>query len=245
MGGCDNKAALNGQIWSIHMADFNTPAVPLRAVFFDWDGTVADTSPGIYNSIRYALRQFGMEDKPDDELRFFMGPPLYVGFEHVFGVSPERASELTDTYRVYYRETGIFECKVYEGLGDLLRELRNAGVKTGVVSSKPKVFLDRLVEHFGLTDCFDAVIGPELDNHESNKTVLVNQGLKELMLLPSIAAMVGDRHFDMEGAKQAGVTAVGVLYGFGTEEELCRAGADAICEQVADLRGYLLQHCGV
>ena len=223
----------------------STSGAPIRAVLFDWDGTVADTRPGIFNSVSYAIGQYGIADKPDDELRYFIGPPLYDGFEHVFGVSPELANELTDTYRVYYRDKGIFECNVYEGVGDLLRELHDAGVKTAVVSSKPKEFLDRLVEHFGLAEHLDAVVGPAMDNHNSNKTVLVNQALKELMLLPSTVAMIGDRHFDMEGAKAAGVSAVGVLYGYGTEEELCKAGADAICDQVADLRGFLLQHCGV
>lgn len=223
----------------------STSGAPIRAVLFDWDGTVADTRPGIFNSVRYAIGQYGIADKPDDELRYFIGPPLYDGFEHVFGVSPELANELTDTYRVYYRDKGIFECNVYEGVGDLLRELHDAGVKTAVVSSKPKEFLDRLVEHFGLAEHLDAVVGPAMDNHNSNKTVLVNQALKELMLLPSTVAMIGDRHFDMEGAKAAGVNAVGVLYGYGTEEELCKAGADAICDQVADLRGFLLQRCGV
>ena len=205
------------------MADFKTPGVPIRAVLFDWDGTVADTRPGIFNSVRYAIGEHGIPDKPDDELRYFIGPPLYDGFEHVFGV----------------------ECNIYAGVGDLLRELHDAGIKTAVVSSKPKEFLDKLIEHFGFADCLDAVVGPAMDNHNSNKTVLVNQALKELMLLPSTVAMIGDRHFDMEGAKAAGVNAIGVLYGYGTEEELCRAGADAICEQVVDLRGYLLQHCDI
>lgn len=223
----------------------STSGAPIRAVLFDWDGTVADTRPGIFNSVRYAIGQYGIADRPDDELRYFIGPPLYDGFEHVFGVSPELANELTDTYRVYYRDKGIFECNVYDGVGDLMRELHDAGVKTAVVSSKPKEFLDRLVEHFGLAEHLDAVVGPAMDNHNSNKTVLVNQALKELMLLPSTVAMIGDRHFDMEGAKAAGVNAVGVLYGYGTEEELCAAGADAVCEQVVDLRGFLLQHCGV
>ena len=223
----------------------STSGAPIRAVLFDWDGTVADTRPGIFNSVRYAIGQYGIADRPDDELRYFIGPPLYDGFEHVFGVSPELANELTDTYRVYYRDKGIFECNVYDGVGDLLRELHDAGVKTAVVSSKPKEFLDRLVEHFGLAEHLDAVVGPAIDNHNSNKTVLVNQALKELMLLPSTVAMIGDRHFDMEGAKAAGVNAVGVLYGYGTEEELCAAGADAVCEQVADLRGFLLQHCAM
>ncbi|MBO4382865.1 MAG: HAD hydrolase-like protein [Clostridia bacterium] len=211
-----------------------------QAVLFDWDGTMADTAPGVFASVRYALEQFGIPDKPDEELAYFIGPPLYDGFETVFGVSPEEAIELTDTYRVYYRDRGIFECTVYDGLGDLLRALNADGVKTAVVSSKPKVFLDRLVEHLGLADAFDAVVGPALDNHVSDKSVLVRQALEELDVPAEAAAMVGDRHFDMEGAKKTGVFAIGILFGYGTEEELCRSGADTICEQVVDLKGFLL-----
>lgn len=221
------------------MPDTNRPA-PFRAVLFDWDGTVADTRPGIFNSIRYAIGQAGIPDRPDEELQYFIGPPLYVGFEHVFGVSPEAANELTDTYRVYYRETGIYECAVYDGVGDLLTNLRAAGVRTAVVSSKPKEFLDRLVDHFGLAGSFDAVIGPEMHNHNANKTVLVNTALEALGLPPEAAAMVGDRHFDMEGAKAAGVTAVGILFGYGEEAELKAAGADVICPSVKDLGAFLL-----
>ena len=210
------------------------------AVFFDWDGTIADTRPGIFNSVRYATRKLGIPDKPDEELQYFIGPPLYDGFEHVFGVNPDLAVTLTDTYRIYYRDTGIYECSIYDGIRDLLVSLRAAGIKTAVVSSKPKEFLDRLVEHFDLADCFDAVVGPAMDNHNSNKTVLVNTALKEMMLLPSSAAMVGDRHFDMEGAKAAGVTAIGVLYGYGEEEELMTAGADIICPGVEDVCACLM-----
>lgn len=209
------------------------------AVFFDWDGTVADTRRGIFNSVRYAIGEYGIPDRPDEELTYFIGPPLYDGFEHVFGAAPDLAVALTDTYRVYYRETGIFECDVYEGLGDLLRALRVAGVKTAVVSSKPKVFLDRLVEHFGLTDCFDTVVGPALDNHDSNKEVLVRAALRELDVPAKRAAMVGDRHFDMEGAAAAGVAAIGVLYGYGTKEELLAAGARSVAETVEDLKAIL------
>ena len=219
----------------------STSGAPIRAVLFDWDGTVADTRPGIFNSVRYAIGQYGIADKPDDELRYFIGPPLYDGFEHVFGVSPELANELTDTYRVYYRDKGIFECNIYDGVGDLLRKLHDAGVKTAVVSSKPKEFLDRLVEHFGLADHLDAVVGPAMDNHNSNKTVLVNQALKELMLLPSTVAMIGDRHFDMEGAKAAGVNAVGVLYGYGDRAEMEAAGADWIAPSVEALHCQLTE----
>lgn len=222
------------------MSETNRTA-PFCAVLFDWDGTVADTGPGIFNSVRYAARHFGLPEKTDEDLQFFIGPPLYVGFEHVYGVSPEESNELTDTYRVYYRKTGIFECNIYDGVRDLLTDLRHAGIRTAVVSSKPKEFLDRLVDHFDLTGSFDAVVGPEMHNHNANKTRMVNQALEELGLPPENVAMVGDRHYDMKGAKGAGVTAVGILYGYGEEEELKAAGADIICSTVKDLSDRLLR----
>ncbi len=214
---------------------------PYKAVLFDWDGTIADTSLGIFNSIHYAVREHGIPDKSNEELGYFIGPPLYDGFETVFGVSPELANELTDTYRVYYKDKGIFECEVYDGVDDLVRELHATGYKTAVVSSKPMDFLTRLVEHFGLSNDFDVVVGPEMKNHVSDKKVLVERALAALEVEPSEAAMIGDRHFDMEGASQAGVFPVGILYGFGSEEELRNSGAGAICEKVSDVKSIF---CG-
>ena len=215
------------------MARFST-------VFFDWDGTVCNTKEGIYNSVRYAARQFDLPDRTDEELDYFIGPPLYDGFEHVYGVSPELASDLVDTYRVYYTDRGIYESVLYEGIGDVVHSLRAAGIQTAVVSSKPQEYLDRLVEHFDLTDAFDYVLGPEMNNHVSNKAVLVRNALKTLGAAPETSAMVGDRRYDMEGAKDAGVTAVGILFGFGSKEELNASGADVLCETVGDLKRYLL-----
>ncbi len=211
-----------------------------KAVFFDWDGTVADTAPGVLNSVRYAIREHGVPDRPDDELLYFIGPPLYEGFEHVFGVTPEEAVELTETYRVYYRKQGIYECELFDGIRDLLLALRDRGVKTAVVSSKPQVFLERLADHLDLREALDAIVGPELSNHNADKSVLVRRALEETGVAPEEAAMVGDRMFDMAGAKTVGVTAVGILFGYGEEEELRTSGADVICATSEDLTEYFL-----
>ncbi len=211
-----------------------------KAVFFDWDGTIADTSPGIFNSVRYAIRAFDIPDRPDEELAYFIGPPLYDGFEHVFGVSPEMANTLTDTYRVYYRERGIYECTLYDGIRDLLFALRTRGVKTAIVSSKPQVFLETLTDYHDLRDCVDVILGPELTNHVSDKTALVRRALEETAVRPEEAAMVGDRKFDMAAAKTVGVTAVGILFGYGEEKELRESGADVICATSEDLTEYFL-----
>lgn len=211
-----------------------------KAVFFDWDGTVADTRPGIFNSVRYAITEHGVPDRPDDELTWFIGPPLYEGFEHVFGVSPEMAVTLTDTYRVYYRKQGIYECDLYDGIRDLMLALRARGVRTGIVSSKPQVFLETLTDYLDLREAVDVIVGPELSNHISDKSVLVERALSESGVAPEEAAMVGDRMFDMAGAKKVGVTAVGILFGYGDAEELKASGADVICETPADLAAYFL-----
>ena len=210
------------------------------AILFDWDGTVADTREGIFNSVRYAVRELGIPEKPEAELQYFIGPPLYDGFEHVFGVSPELASVLTDTYRIYYSDRGIYESRLYDGVRDLLIALRAAGAKTAVVSSKPQEYLDVLVSYFDLTDCFDFVLGPEMNNHVSNKARLVTQAMDLLACRPEETAMIGDRKFDMAGAKDAGADAIGVLYGYGTAEELREYGADVLCEDVDALREALL-----
>ena len=208
-----------------------------NAVLLDFDGTVADTRPGIFNSIRYAMKADGRDVPAGADLDYFLGPPLYDSFSHVFGVDEKTAERLTDLYRVYYNEKGVFECALYDGIPELLDALRAAGIRTAVVSSKPTKFLNMLVPHFALETRFDAVIGPDLANKKADKTWLVQEALKTLGLpCDQSAAMVGDRRFDMEGAVRAGVTAVGALYGYGTREELLEAGAELLAAAPEELK---------
>lgn len=212
-----------------------------KAVLFDCDGTVSDSRPGIFNSINYAITKNGIEPVSDGELQYFLGPPLYHSFAHIFGVSEEVAEELTETYREYYNSKGVFETTPYEGIIDVLAGLKENGLKTAIVSSKPVEFLEMVIPHLGLSEYFDVIIGPEMNNHNSSKERLVKRALECLQLEASKdIAMVGDRHFDMEAAVKTGVTGVGITYGYGTKEELQIAGADAIVESTSELKKYLL-----
>ncbi|NLL62632.1 MAG: HAD hydrolase-like protein [Ruminococcaceae bacterium] len=208
-----------------------------EAVIFDFDGTVADSSLGIKNSIKFALKVFDIPVGDEAKLDSFIGPPLYESFESAYGVDSELSSKLVDTYRVYFADKGVFECEVFPGFLEILKELKEQGVKLAVASSKPKHFLDIAVSHIGADEFFDSVKGPDLKNYESNKTQLILEACKDLGVRPSKRiAMVGDRSYDIEGANSAGVTSIGVEYGFGSREEFLEHNADLIVATIEDLK---------
>ncbi len=213
----------------------------IRAVFFDFDGTIANTERGIKNAIRFSLAEKGIPVGDPAALDYFIGPPLYDGYSHVYGTEEPLTSELVDLYRVYYQKQGVFELDLYPGIRELLEALKAAGIKTAVTSSKPLHFLQMAVPFVGIEDLLDAVIGPELHNKNADKTYLLGCALAQLSLQagPDIC-MVGDRHYDVTGGKKAGASAIGVTYGFGSEQELLAAGADAIAHTPEELKSLLL-----
>lgn len=212
-----------------------------EAVIFDFDGTVADTGRGVKNAIKHALNTYNIPVGDEAGLDYFIGPPLYEGFEHVYGLTPEFASRLVDEYRVYYSEKGVYECDLYPGLMEFLKKLKESGVKLAVASSKPKHFLDTVVSFIGADKYFDFVIGPELTNHNANKTTLILSACEALGVSPSKkVAMIGDRFYDIEGASGAGVTSVGITFGYGSYEELSEHGADIIVSSVEELKKAVL-----
>lgn len=212
-----------------------------NAVIFDFDGTVADTGKGVKNSVKYALNVHGIPVGDETLLDRFIGPPLYESFEKLYNVSPEKADELVDTYRIYYAKKGVYELTPYPGMIELLSALKSAGIKTAVASSKPKHFLDVAVPHIGADKYFDYIIGPELKNHNSDKSSLITSALSVLCEdAGKHIAMVGDRFYDIEGAKAVGVTSVGVTFGYGEREELSLSGADFIVSNTDELKALLL-----
>lgn len=216
------------------------------AVLFDFDGTLADTSRGIKNSIRYALREAKIPVGDESRLNYFIGPPLYEGFSHVYGADEKLSEELVRLYRVYYAKSGVYECELYPRVREMLEALQKAGLTLGVVSSKPKHFLDMAVPHLGIDSYFSAIVGPELKNKNADKSFLIRQALEQMEKAgaPSKACssviMAGDRFYDIEGAKRECLTAVGVTYGFGSAEELRNAGADFLAETPADITKFTI-----
>ena len=207
-----------------------------KYILFDLDGTVTDPEVGITLSVAYALRHYGIEVEDARSLRKFIGPPLHDSFIDFYGFSREKAFEAVDKYRERFAETGIFENEPYEGIHELLAQLKSEGYIMAIASSKPEVFTKRIIEHFDLSPYFTEVCGSELDGKRTDKAEVITYALEKL---GSPAAedviMVGDRHHDIVGAKKNGLTSIGVLYGFGSEDELHEAGADYIAASVNDI----------
>ena len=211
------------------------------AVIFDFDGTVADTGEGVRNAIRYSLNEYKMPIY-EDRLNEFLGPPLYLTYESMYGISPELANDLVDTYRVYYSKIGVHELKAGDGMLELASALKEKGVRLAIASSKPLVFLETGVHDIGADDLFEEVVGPALKNHEANKAYLVRTACERLGIEPSKrVAMVGDRFYDIDGANEVGVTSIGIEFGFGTRDEFIEHNADIIVATVEELEAELLK----
>lgn len=211
----------------------------ISAVLFDLDGTLTDPGEGITNSVAYALRCRGIAVPEREALYAFIGPPLSESFMRYFDLSAEEAEDAIRAYRVYFRDRGIFENRVYDGIAELLQRLHDAGCRIVLATSKPEVFARQILSHFHLIDLFDQVTGASMDGSLCQKGDVIAKALRDAGIDPSESVMVGDRRYDMEGAHQNGMRAVGVLYGYGSRAELTEAGADAIASDVASLGSIL------
>ena len=216
-----------------------------KYLLFDLDGTLTDPKNGITTCVQYALKSFGIEEPDLDKLEPFIGPPLKDSFMNFYGMDEEQAEKAVEKYRERFRDTGIFENKVYDGIPAMLRLLQSKGMHLAVASSKPTVFVERILEHFHLDKYFEVVVGSELDGSRVNKDEIVQEALNRLFHYKSIQReqvyMIGDRKFDVEGAKAHRIESVAVAYGYGSMEELKEAKADYIVRTVAELQKFLLR----
>lgn len=210
-------------------------------ILFDLDGTVSDPREGITTSVQYALRSFGIEEPDKKKLEPFIGPPLRDSFMRFYGFTPEQAEAAVAKYRERFSVTGKFENELYPGMKQMLAELQAAGAHLAIASSKPAVFVEDILAYFGIRQYFEVVVGSELDGTREKKEEVVQEALRRFGLNEySRVAMVGDRKFDVEGAKAIGAHSVGVTYGFAGPGELQAAGAEIIVDDVAGLRRALL-----
>lgn len=207
-------------------------------VFFELDGTLTDPKKGFVTSVRFALAELNIEFDPDINFESYIGPPLQYTFRELCGDrhSTEVAISL---YRERYAETGLYENKVYEGITECLDQIFGTAETIHVATSKPTVFAKRIIEHFELDQYFNVVFGSNLDGSLSDKTELLEHVLRHLGIAPQNAVMIGDRRFDMIGAKNNGIRALGVLWGYGSEEELKSAGADGICAHPKEIYDHI------
>lgn len=217
-------------------------------ILFDLDGTLSDPKQGICGSVQYALKSFGIEEPDIDRLEPFIGPPLRDSFMKYYGFTPEQAEEAVAKYRERFSVTGKYENTLYPGIAPLLHDLVRAGAKLAIASSKPTIYVEDILVHFGIRQYFDIVVGSELDGTRDRKEEVVDEALRQLDekygAKPCEVVMVGDRCFDVEGAKAAGTRSVAVTYGYAQPGELEQAGADIIVRDVEGLRQVLMGGAG-
>lgn len=211
----------------------------IRYVLFDLDGTLTDPKEGITKCVQYALSKFGIEADTEDLLPF-IGPPLYDSFPEYYGLNREDTEKAVAYYRERFHEVGMFENIPYEGMTAFLKELKENGFITAVATSKPEEASVIILKHFGFAPYFDVISGSNPDGTKSKKTELMEDVRLRLSIdkedFLSRAVMVGDRRFDIEGAKSTGIRSIGVSYGYAAEGELEAAGADYIVGSVEELR---------
>ena len=211
-------------------------------ILFDLDGTLTDSGPGITNAVRYALGQKGYAVPPREELFSFIGPPLHVSFQRRCGVDEAGAAELVRTFRVYYNEMGgILENEVYPGIRELLGELKKAGKRLVLATSKPQAAAELVMRHFGLDEWIPVIIGGTDDPRRNTKGKVIAWALREYGIDPGTAVMVGDREHDVQGAAENGIPAIGITWGYGDRVELEGAGAKAIFDTPAETAEYILR----
>lgn len=206
----------------------------MSTIFFDLDGTLTDPKDGITRSIQHALRALGAPVPEADALLWCIGPPLQQSLATLLG-DAGAARDALALYREYFAQTGLYENAVYDGIPEVLTALQEAGHRLFVATSKPHVYADRIVRHFALDRFFETVFGSELDGTRTDKTALLRHALDETGVAPGVAVMIGDRKHDMIGASGNGIRGIGVLYGYGTREELIAAGAQRVVTAPKDL----------
>lgn len=211
-----------------------------KIVLFDLDGTLTDPGEGITNSAAYALNKFGISVTDKTMLYKFIGPPLKDSFMKYYGFSESDALLAIDYYREYFGDKGIFENSVYIGIEQMLLHLKNSGRNIVLATSKPQKYAVEILKHFKLYKYFDFIGGATMDGARSEKSDVIKYVLNNINFDSlSDIVMVGDREHDIIGAKQNDIDSIGVLFGYGTEEELESAGATHIAKSVDEILKFL------
>ncbi len=196
-----------------------------KNIMFDLDGTVTDSGRAIISSVEYALSHFGITDQPEEKLQTFIGPSLFDSFEREYRMTEEDCEKAVSLYRSIYETERMYDVDIYEGIPELLNELKKAEYKVFLITSKPLVFSEKILKRIGLADYFDHMTGPDLSDHSSDKKRLIEKAIEEYGLNKSECVMIGDTGYDIRGAVEAGIDSIAVTYGYGKTEELKAAGA--------------------
>ncbi|MEE1186707.1 MAG: HAD-IA family hydrolase [Acutalibacteraceae bacterium] len=206
-----------------------------KNAIFDLDGTIVDSSPGIYESVRYALDKMGIENYDESLLKNFIGPPLTYSFSRYFNMSEADADKAVVFYRENYSVSGVNKTSLYEGMKDLLSGLKQKGIRLYIASSKPQIFVEKVLADHNLTDYFDFIAGATFDKTRNSKTDVLKYLIDKTNIDVRASIMIGDRFHDIEGAHNLNMKCAAVLFGFGNKEEFLEYKADYIAKDCSDL----------
>lgn len=219
----------------------------LQYLLFDLDGTLTDSSEGITKSVQYGLKSVGIEVENLEDLLVFIGPPLEYSFREYYHLAEEQIELAREKYRERYAKVGMFENALYPGMASLLKDMKKRGKHLAVASSKPEVYVRQILKYFNVEQYFEVIVGSGMDGTLGTKEEVVAEALRQLFKGEKVSteetAMIGDRHFDIEGGKANQITTIGVEYGFPLENELREAKADFIVRSVEELHQFLLRGC--
>ena len=209
-------------------------------LLFDLDGTLTDPKVGITTCVQYALQDFGIEEPDLDKLTPFIGPPLTESFKQFYGMNEEQAGRAVEKYRERFKDTGIFENELIDGVPSMLKELKKHGKKLALATSKPAPYSAKIVKHFGIDKYFDFLSCSELDGTHNDKSEIIAEAwnVAENCKFP---VMVGDRKHDAIGAEKNSIPFIGVSYGYAADGELEAFNPAAIASDIYELQGILLK----
>lgn len=211
-----------------------------QTILFDLDGTLTDSGKGITNAVSYALAKAGIQVEDKSTLFPFIGPPLKDSFKEFYHFTEEQASQRVRDYREYYNVKGLFENEVYPGIEKLLSDIKKSGRRIGLATSKPDKLSIQILDHSHLLPYFDIISAPTMDEKRNTKIEVIEYALEQFGITDvSDIVMVGDRKFDILGAKHFGMDSIGVLYGYGSREELTEAGATYLVENTEGIWSVL------
>ena len=210
-----------------------------KNIMFDLDGTVTDSGRAIMSSVEYALSHFGITDQPREKLQTFIGPSLFDSFEREYNMAEDDCNKAVALYRDIYEKERMYDVDIYDGIPELLEKLKESGLTVLLITSKPLVFAEKIMEKIGLAKYFDHMVGPDLSDHSSDKKRLIEKAVDAYGLKKAECVMIGDTRYDIIGASDAGVDSIAVTYGYGSVDEMKEAGATYMADSVKDVAGIV------
>lgn len=209
-------------------------------LLFDLDGTLTDSKEGLFKSFQYALSHYGIEELDEENLKRFIGPPAHYAFCEFYNFSESDAIEAVAVFRERFESIGIFENKLYDGVFDMLKSLKENGKKLALATAKPEHSAWVVLNYFDIAQFFDVVSAATRENRDHNKTKILKKAMTELGGNIENTVMIGDRKFDIEAAKELGIKTIGAKYGYAPPNELSECGCDYIIDTVPELLKLLL-----